>query len=423
MENNAAENLFSYLHNVIYDHNNASLDIDHLPEDFINLGSGLQYFAQCVIETKELAQALSRGVLNGKLPSRNNEIASPLKSLHASLKHLTWQTQQIAQGDYSQRVEFLGDFSVAFNMMVEQLAERQQKLESKINEIQKKTTSLEQSNLLLTALMHHVPQQIIVIDKDTRELLLMNNIAVKEVNADPYYIDNLLQIMSNYKDFDNGHEVDITYSPGKFARSDSSEAREEVERDLMVKTYHLEWENSNAVIFAVSDVSATKSQIKTLEVHAYRDSLTQLYNRTFGMLTLDRWLYEKKQFVLIFADLDKLKYINDTFGHNEGDVYIINAAKHLKTYSNDAIICRLGGDEFMLLVSDTSYEEAQKTMGEIYHNFENDPYLLDKEFSYSISFGISFIGTDNKLPASDILSLADERMYHNKRLRKKERHN
>jgi len=422
VENNAAENLFSYLHDVIYDHANASLDVEELPDDFINLGNGLQYFAECVIETKELAQGLSKGILNGKLPSRNNEIASPLKSLHASLKHLTWQTQQIAQGDYSQRVEFMGDFSVAFNKMVEQLAERQHKLEDKINEIQKKTTSLEQSNLLLTALMHHVPQQIIVIDKDTRELLLMNNIAVKEVNADPRYIENLIEIMSNYNDFDNGHEVDIIYSPGKFTKPGSSEACGEIERYFMVKTYHLEWENSNAVIFAVSDVSATKTQIKTLEVHAYRDSLTQLYNRTFGMLTLDRWLYEKKQFVLIFADLDRLKYINDTFGHNEGDEYIINAAKHLKTYSKDAVICRLGGDEFMLLAADTNYDEAHKTMDIIYHNFENDPYLHDKDFSYSISFGLTFIGADNKLPASDILSIADERMYHNKRLRKKERH-
>ncbi|MCL2444437.1 MAG: diguanylate cyclase, partial [Treponema sp.] len=393
----ATDNLFNYLHDVIYDSRNAVLDIEKLPDNFTNLGNGLQYFAECVIETKELAQSLSKGILNCKIPSRDNEIAAPLKSLHASLKHLTWQTQQIAQGDYNQRVEFMGDFSAAFNMMVEQLAERQQKLEDKIDEIQKKTVSLEQSNLLLTALMHYVPQQIIVIERDTHEILLMNNIALKEVNSDPNHVQNLIKIMSDINEMDNENEVEITYKQG------------DVERYFMVKTYFIEWNNSNAEILAVSDVSATKSKIKTLEVQAYRDSLTNLYNRTFGMLTLDSWLYEKRRFVLIFADLDNLKFINDEFGHNDGDAYIINAAKHLKSYSPDAVVCRLGGDEFMLLVSDTDYDESFAVMNKIYHNFKNDEFLINKTYSYSISFGIIAVDKDNKLPASDILSLADER--------------
>jgi len=189
----------------------------------------------------------------------------------------------------------------------------------------------------------------------------------------------------------------------------------------MVKTYFLEWNNSNAEILAISDISATKSKIKTLEVHAYRDSLTDLYNRTFGMLTLDRWLYEKKQFVLIFADLDNLKYINDKFGHKEGDIYITNAAKHLLTFSSNAVVCRIGGDEFMLLASNISFDESFLRMNQIYSNFESDIYLKDKEYSYSISFGITAVDSDNKLPASDILTVADERMYENKKIRKKAR--
>jgi len=406
-----SENLFNYLHDVIYDQENAVLDVEKLPKDFTDLGSGLQYFAECVIETKELAQALSRGVLNGKLPSRNNEIAAPLKSLHASLKHLTWQTQQIAQGDYNQRVEFMGDFSAAFNMMIEQLAERQQKLEDKIEQIQEKTVSLEQSNLLLTALMHHVPQQIIVIDRNTHEILLMNNFALKEINSDAKYVEKITQIMYNQNNLESGNEIDISYKQG------------DVERCFMVKTYFLEWNNSNAEIFVISDVSATKNKIKKLEIHAYRDSLTDLYNRTYGMITLDSWLFEKRRFSLIFADLDNLKFINDQFGHNEGDEYIKNAAKHLRSFSLDSIICRIGGDEFMLLVPNFSLEESYEIMGRIYENFKNDEYLNGKQFSYSISYGIASVDKDNKLPASDILSIADERMYKDKRLRKKARLN
>jgi diguanylate cyclase (GGDEF)-like protein len=139
------------------------------------------------------------------------------------------------------------------------------------------------------------------------------------------------------------------------------------------------------------------------------------------MMTLDSWLYEKRQFVLVFADLDSLKYINDEFGHIEGDIYIINAAKHLRTFSPDAIVCRIGGDEYMLLVPDISYDEAHEKMSEIFENFQNDEYLKDKTFTYSISFGIFAVGEKNKLSASDILGIADERMYENKRARKKNR--
>ena len=113
--------LFNYLKDIIYNPQKADLNIGELPKDFQNLGEGLKYFTRCVIETTELAKALSEGNLNDKLPSPENEIASSLKSLHATLRHLTWQVQQVANGDYQQKVDFMGDFAVAFNTMTQQL--------------------------------------------------------------------------------------------------------------------------------------------------------------------------------------------------------------------------------------------------------------------------------------------------------------
>ena len=92
--NKVAEVLFNYLRDIIYDSANATLDVEQLPEEFQKLGHGFIYLAQCLFGAEELATALAKGDLSGKLPSPGNEIASPLKSLHASLKHLTWQTQQ-----------------------------------------------------------------------------------------------------------------------------------------------------------------------------------------------------------------------------------------------------------------------------------------------------------------------------------------
>jgi light-regulated signal transduction histidine kinase (bacteriophytochrome) len=71
---------------------------------------------------------LSQGRLEDFASKKNNYLASPFKELHSRLKHLTWQSRQVAAGDFSQRVEFMGEFSEAFNSMVEGLAERERQL-------------------------------------------------------------------------------------------------------------------------------------------------------------------------------------------------------------------------------------------------------------------------------------------------------
>jgi signal transduction histidine kinase len=74
-------------------------------------------------ESNEFINALSKGDLNIEPPPRNY-IISQFKQLHSNLLHLTWQTQQIASGDYSQKVSFLGDFSVAFNQLINTLKDK-----------------------------------------------------------------------------------------------------------------------------------------------------------------------------------------------------------------------------------------------------------------------------------------------------------
>ncbi|MDR2695420.1 MAG: response regulator [Deltaproteobacteria bacterium] len=119
-----AKILFDYLHDVIYHPMRAALEMERLPPGFRDLGEGLQYLAACISETRQFARALSSGKLDdADLPLPDNEVAAPLKTLHASLRHLTWHTQQVARGDYRQRLDFMGDFSAAFNAMVQQLAE------------------------------------------------------------------------------------------------------------------------------------------------------------------------------------------------------------------------------------------------------------------------------------------------------------
>ncbi|MDR0330219.1 MAG: HD domain-containing protein [Chitinispirillales bacterium] len=143
----AADTLFAYLRDVIYDYPRAKLDVSRLPEAFADFGQGLQYFGAMLSEMRDFAQELSMGNLQCRPPSRDNEIAAPLKMMHASLRHLAWQTQQVAKGDYNQRVDFMGEFADAFNEMTKQLELRTNNLQRMIDEKTKSVVELKNAIL------------------------------------------------------------------------------------------------------------------------------------------------------------------------------------------------------------------------------------------------------------------------------------
>jgi diguanylate cyclase (GGDEF)-like protein len=83
---------------------------------------------QTLIDMREFAIAMSVGDLSRSMPQKGY-LAGALKALHSSLQHLTWQTKMISSGDFTQRIDFMGDFSEAFNSMVIQLHDTMRQLE------------------------------------------------------------------------------------------------------------------------------------------------------------------------------------------------------------------------------------------------------------------------------------------------------
>ena len=97
-------------------------------------------------EIQRFVVPLSQGRLDTFSPSKGNYLASPFKELHSQLKHLVWQTQCVAKGDFSQRVDFMGEFSLAFNSMAEKLARREEQLTRAATEREQLIQKLNQSN-------------------------------------------------------------------------------------------------------------------------------------------------------------------------------------------------------------------------------------------------------------------------------------
>ncbi len=112
----------------------------NLPEDYPDneVRQIVEYANRFVAEYQTLAgamSAMSRGELDLNVPAGKMLVVQSFKNLHANLRHLTWKTQQIAGGDLSQHVDFMGDFSKAFNSMTHQLREAFAKIERQNQEL------------------------------------------------------------------------------------------------------------------------------------------------------------------------------------------------------------------------------------------------------------------------------------------------
>ena len=152
---------------------------------------------------------------------------------------------------------------------------------------------------------------------------------------------------------------------------------------------------------------------EVLEMKLILDPLTGLYNRTCLMELDEHYFDEHKNQnkYVMFLDLDRFKYINDTFGHKIGDYILQETGNRLKNILEPLdIICRYGGDEFIIIVTTNSLDEivtiAEKIIQKIQQPFEKDGI----NYHISVSIGI----TESKGSIKSIASLiksSDEAMY------------
>ena len=149
---------------------------------------------------------------------------------------------------------------------------------------------------------------------------------------------------------------------------------------------------------------------------AYHDELTGLPNRRYfqEMLNtyIDNKICESKNISLIFLDLDKLKMVNDTFGHSNGDLLIKEAANILKECLNkDDHVFRIGGDEFILLCFDIKNKEQATELAEKIINAFNRIIVIDNhQLHITPSMGI-VLYKDNPANFENCLIYADNAMY------------
>jgi diguanylate cyclase (GGDEF)-like protein/PAS domain S-box-containing protein len=173
------------------------------------------------------------------------------------------------------------------------------------------------------------------------------------------------------------------------------------------------------------DITERKRAIEELESLSLTDDLTGLYNRR-GFLTLvaqelKHAARTNDRFVLVFADLDGLKQINDQFGHHEGSHAIVKAAEILnQTFRTSDIIARLGGDEFTVLALAASNDNAETIKARLQEKVRRLNLRRELPYELSISVGIVLLDPQSKLPIEELIRKADAAMYEHKHAGKAE---
>jgi len=180
----------------------------------------------------------------------------------------------------------------------------------------------------------------------------------------------------------------------------------------------------------ISEQVATAIERKRVEEElkrlAHYDILTGAYNRGYGLELLQRQLKlskrDKSPILLAYSDLDNLKDINDEFGHDEGDRAMVQVAKLFKSILREVdIITRMGGDEFLLIFLDSSLNEIPIIRKRLSNELARVNQISKKPYKIDFSTGFSTYDPANPQLMDELIRIADQNMYEEKKRKNKGR--
>jgi len=378
----------------------------------------INFVAESLNEINFFLRQLAIGDFNTEPPSRENYMAGYLKEIQAQFKHFIWQARQVAEGDYSQKIDFMGELSSSFNIMTMRLQERERQLKEEIAKKEAVAAELSRSTALLNSVLDGIKDWVIVTSLDCRDVLYINEEIKKHLEGcrpggvkDCMFYKLILDMADSFASLQEASRTEaLCEKSGNW---------------YLIDTNMIKWNDGNDVLVHIlSDITEDKRKSSHLESIAYVDAGTGIYNRRYGLELLDSLLKERRAagFCLCYFDLDGLKIVNDNYGHAEGDEYIRSFVNILKSsFRKEDVLFRLGGDEFGAVMRNCSIEAARRALG----SFDRKTYEYNensgKAYPVSASYGVIYASSGDEITVERLLAMADEEMYRDKIRRKKAR--
>ena len=377
---------------------------------------------------------LSRGELSAPLPPPENLMAAALVEMHARLRQLTRQTQEIARGDYAQRIDFMGEFSEAFNAMVVLLEERERSLIDEIARRRQAEDELQRERDLLVA-GPVVTFRWRVDDDGTVEYVSPN------VSAYGYAPEEFTSGRRVYASIVDPADIDWITEDGNDKsrvgldswtqeyRINDAEGQTHWVRDF---THTVRDADGAATAFEgyIIDITAQKAaetalrqREEQLRMLSLTDGLTGLYNRR-GLFALGEHAMRNARrraggLGVVYVDVDGLKAINERFGHAQGDETLCAVADVIRASIRESdVVGRVGGDEFIVLAEDDP-AVTRELVARLRRRMDRANEKSGRPFRISLSIGAADWEPGEQVTLQELIERAGQRMHDDRRERRR----
>lgn len=382
-----------------------TVEADDSAQEWRKLIGQINQLIQNIYEMNHLALDLSEGRLNGPLPTQYNYLSGPLKQLHSRLSVLTQSGKLLQEGYVVSKLEYPGELYDMFNGLIDWVSDASIRDNGEADWKAPAPVSSWRYHQILQALdLLHV----FVLEVDFSGHLVYANRLAKQMLGDIEYLtfqhvhgNALLTLIVELGDQDCFPVFREVYDD-----SNNTWYRVMSNRCLLPNGQVL-------YLYVIEDVSDWKTREHRLQLTAATDTMTGAYNREAGLKELEKTLlFSDVTSCLAFIDIDRLKVINDTYGHDEGDYTIKNIAQViLHSIRSSDVVCRYGGDEFFIIFKNCMENTAEKIITRMYGELKKLESTASKPYEISFSHGILSFNSESGYTTSILLQEADRRMY------------
>jgi diguanylate cyclase (GGDEF)-like protein/PAS domain S-box-containing protein len=368
---------------------------------------------------------LARGELD-TTPPRGNSLVTPFKQLHSELLHLTWQIQQIADGDYEQEVHFSGDFSEAINKLIASLKEKE-----RLDALNKENERLFQTifdtspdGMLITDLAGNIQ----VISNFGEQILGITeaDVQVGVFNLFDFVVeDDRQRAFSMISDLSQGRSQG--FGAYRVRRKDGQVFWFESSAQLLYGE-----DGQPKGLFVISrDITRRKEDEEQLHAYATElkalneklelisitDALTEVYNRRQFNHQIEQEVLRAQRFGSMFSlalfDIDHFRNFNNQYGHLAGDRVLHEVAQEAKRSIRKVdILFRFGGEEFAMIFPETDLAVVTTITERLRGKIKSLAVSFHDQVlpAITISFGI-VCSQGHELSSSYLIEAADKALY------------
>lgn len=306
------------------------------------------------------------------------------------------------------------------NPLMEALAKREDEFGAISNVVEKLSESLESKNEVYTEMLKTQSSGFLSLTYDTEDIVLINLAAIQLLGIDTEHVpknaEGLFDEIGKANE-NNSEKLKDIVDTLRLNEVETANEYEVVRPDhssvfTLVHGKCVELSTKKKVLMlSITDITEKKAAEDKLIELSETDALTGLLNRRKGEEIFARFMQNEVKGLFILLDVNKFKYVNDTFGHQVGDEVLVELARTMqRTFRNEDICVRLGGDEYLVFAAHIGSKDiAESVINRFMGNVEK--ISLSSIGDHKITISLGAVLCDEPITFAEAYAKADSLMY------------